>query len=196
MFTGIIETVGKVRRVQSAGRICRLLIQSDISSELHLDQSVCHDGVCLTVVAVKGDTHAVELVPETIARSHFGNTASGDLINLERSMLMSSRLDGHLVQGHVDTVSTCQSIKDEYFSFSLDEAHQPLVVEKGSICINGVSLTVAGMHDNAFRVAIIPYTMEHTNFSAIKEGSQVNVEFDILGKYVRKNLSHHLNTVK
>ncbi|WKK83221.2 riboflavin synthase [Marivirga arenosa] len=189
MFTGIIESLGEVISAKKENTNLILTIKSDISEELKIDQSVSHNGVCLTVTELHPNAHTVVAVKETLTKSSIGGLADGDLINLERCMQMNGRLDGHIVQGHVDGKGKCLSIKDEegswIFEFSYDSTDNVLV-EKGSICINGVSLTCFEVTDSSFKVAIIPYTYEHTNFKKMKKNDEVNLEFDIIGKYVHK----------
>jgi len=193
MFTGIIETLGYVADLTSEGSNTRLKIASSLSPELKVDQSVSHDGVCLTVVKVENEFHWVEAVHETLLKSNLGNAQKGDLLNLERCMLNNGRFDGHIVQGHVDQTGVLKSAKDEngswLYTFEYDPAHGNVTVEKGSIAINGVSLTCFNSKPSAFTVAIIPYTYEHTNFHQLKVGTAVNLEFDIIGKYVKRLLN-------
>jgi riboflavin synthase len=190
MFTGIIETTGKVILVKEEGSNIRFTIASSISSSLKVDQSVSHNGVCLTVVRVKGNEHEVIAVEETIKRTAIKKYIDGTEINLERCLAMNDRIDGHLVQGHVDDVAVCSKIKSNngswIFSFQFNKKNAALLVDKGSVCINGVSLTVIKPSKKKFSVAIIPYTFEHTNFISLKEKDKVNIEFDIIGKYVSK----------
>jgi riboflavin synthase len=190
MFTGIIESVGVVLDRAQEGTNITFLIKSPISHELKIDQSVSHNGVCLTVTGVKGGSHSVTAVRETLGRSTLGILRHGERVNLERCMLNNGRFDGHIVQGHVDTVATCTSIQDENGSWLYDFTHEAgenyITVEKGSISVNGISLTCFNSNSTGFRVAIIPYTHEHTNFKELKKGAQVNLEFDILGKYIRR----------
>ena len=192
MFTGIIETLGEVTAIDSQGTNLVFTITSSISSELKIDQSLSHDGVCLTVVEVNDDSHKVVAIKESLDRSAIGGWEVGSKVNLERAMQMGGRLDGHIVQGHVDTIATCSNVEQEdgswKFTFTLAGEHQGLMVDKGSVTINGVSLTVVSPQDDEFSVAIIPYTYEHTNFNTIREGSKVNIEFDILGKYVKAHM--------
>jgi riboflavin synthase len=192
MFTGIIESLGTVVAVTPEAGNVDISIRSGITHELKIDQSVAHNGVCLTVVSISGDVYRVTAISETLSRSNLGDLKTGDIVNLERSMVVNGRLDGHLVQGHVDVTGVCASVEDSagswIFRFTYPSRYDGLVVEKGSICINGVSLTVAGTGTGWLSVAIIPYTFENTNFSRIKSGSVVNLEFDILGKYVLKSL--------
>jgi len=191
MFTGIIEAVGTVTEVIEAGSNRSFWIKSAISSELKIDQSVAHDGVCLTVDELKEDQHRVTAVKETLSKTNLVSWVPARLINLERSMLMNGRLDGHLVQGHVDTTGTCTAIKEEagswLFTFSFPEEFANLLVEKGSASVNGTSLTVFNVQRSSFSVAIIPYTYEHTNIHQLQRGAPVNLEFDIIGKYVLRN---------
>ena len=190
MFTGIIETIGRVVELKKDQDNLHLVIDSDISNELKIDQSVAHNGVCLTVVALADGTHTVTAVAETLNKSNIGQLKEGNLINLERCMQMNGRLDGHIVQGHVDQTAICTEVKEmngswEY-TFTYDPKIGNITVEKGSICVNGISLTVVNSQENAFSVAIIPYTYEHTNMQELKEGDPVNLEFDIIGKYVAR----------
>jgi riboflavin synthase len=189
MFTGIIETVGEVVAVLGHDEIFEMTVRSSVSSELKVDQSVNHNGVCLTIVHVSNGMHRVQLIRETIARSTFGNVKAGDRINLERAMQASGRYEGHVVQGHVDVTGEVVGIEDGLYEISYAEANGPLLVEKGSVCINGVSLTIARLSDESFSVAIIPYTLDHTNFNQLKVGDTVNLEFDILGKYLVRMIS-------
>ena len=190
MFTGIIESVGVVTSLTHEGTNLRLRIKSAISPELKIDQSVSHNGVCLTVVAVQDDSHEVVAVKETLSKSNLGQLALHDFVNLERCMIANGRFDGHIVQGHVDQTGRCIGVKDEngswLFDFEYDPSSEMITVEKGSIAINGVSLTCFNSTRNRFRVAIIPYTFEHTSFKTLKAGDHVNLEFDIVGKYVKR----------
>ncbi|MBL0127793.1 MAG: riboflavin synthase [Flavobacteriales bacterium] len=192
MFTGIVEEVGRVVSVKESGTNRTLSIQARMTPELRVDQSVAHNGVCLTVVSVDGDHFDVTAVKETLERSTIGALKVGDGVNLERCLRIGDRLDGHMVQGHVDGVTTCASVKDENgswtYTFRLPEAKH-LLVYKGSVCINGVSLTIASLDDESFSVAIIPYTHAHTTFRDLKAGDQLNLEFDVLGKYVARKLA-------
>ncbi|MDX1407655.1 MAG: riboflavin synthase [Saprospiraceae bacterium] len=192
MFTGIIEAVGTIVEIQPGvtGGL-RVTVESPLSSSFRVDQSVSHDGVCLTVVQVNGNRHQLDVVEETLQRSRFGELQIGDHVNLERSMKTNARLDGHIVQGHVDAVGVCTAIRDGYYAFRYPAKYATLVVEKGSICINGVSLTVAALEADTLEVALIPYTLEHTNLGTLQAGSKVNLEFDVLGKYVQKHLEHY-----
>jgi len=190
MFTGIIEALGVVKAIRKEGTNYHFTISSPISDELKIDQSISHNGVCLTVVEQEAGTHVVTAIEETIIRSNLGQLKEGDIVNLERAMLANARLDGHMVQGHVDTTCTCTHIEEVrgswYFTFeyALNPLH--ILVDKGSICVNGVSLTVVEPTDNTFKVAIIPFTFDHTNFMSFKVGDQINLEFDILGKYIAR----------
>lgn len=190
MFTGIIETLGTVQRIEKEGDNVHFAIESSISSSLKIDQSVAHNGVCLTVVGVNDNMHAVTAIAETLQKSSLGNLSVGAKVNLERCMEMNGRLDGHMVQGHVDQTAVCVLLKElngswEY-RFKYDPSLGNVTVEKGSICVNGISLTVVNSADDEFSVFIIPYTHEHTNLHEVKEGDTVNLEFDIIGKYVAR----------
>ncbi len=190
MFTGIIESIGTVDAVIREGENLMLTISSNISSSLTIDQSVAHNGVCLTVVRIDGDTHQVVAIGETLLKTTLGSLSPGDIVNLERAMLLTNRLDGHIVQGHVDGIAKCAAIEEQegswQYLFEYDKAFQQLIVEKGSICLNGISLTVFDLVENKFKVAIIPYTYEHTNIHLLQVGTAVNIEFDIIGKYVAR----------
>lgn len=197
MFTGIIETLGTVQNIQREGDNIHFTIASHISSELKIDQSVAHNGVCLTVVALNDNTHTVTAIDETLQKTNLGNLQVGAKVNLERCMQMNARLDGHIVQGHVDQTATCILVKKldgswEY-RFKYDASKGNVTVEKGSICVNGISLTVVNSADDEFSVFIIPYTHEHTNLQDVKAGDTVNLEFDIIGKYVARLMSKRLN---
>lgn len=190
MFTGIIETLGTVQNIQRDGGNVHYTIQSAISSELKIDQSVAHNGVCLTVVSLTENTHTVTAIEETLQKSNLGNLKVGAKVNLERCMQMNARLDGHIVQGHVDQTATCILVNEldgswEY-RFKYDATKGNVTVEKGSICVNGISLTVVNSVEDEFSVFIIPYTHEHTNLQEVKQGDSVNLEFDIIGKYVAR----------
>ena len=190
MFTGIIETLGIVKEIQKDGDNLHLTITSDITKELKIDQSVAHNGVCLTVVAIDNNDYTVTAIKETIDKTTLGDWQVGDLVNLERAMKLGDRLDGHIVQGHVDQTGVCKSVTEAngswYFSFEYDSKLNNITIEKGSITVNGVSLTVVNSQPNGFTVAIIPYTFEHTNFKTFKVGSKINLEFDVVGKYVAR----------
>lgn len=188
MFTGIIETMARLERRKKEGSNVHLYFSSSISHELKVDQSLSHNGVCLTVVGVRENEYKVTAIDETLKRSNLGDLKPGDLVNLERCMMANGRFDGHIVQGHVDTIAVCTSVKDLKGSFEFGFKYKParnfVTVEKGSITVNGVSLTVVKSKRDSFSVHIIPYTIEHTNFKSIKKGSKVNLEFDVIGKYV------------
>lgn len=190
MFTGIIEALGTVQRIEKEGTNVHFTIASPISSELKIDQSIAHNGVCLTVVACNENEHVVTAIQETLDKTNLNEWQEGSAINLERCLKLGDRLDGHMVQGHVDTTATCVSKinQDGSWLFTFEYVAKPgfITVEKGSITVNGTSLTAFNSTDNSFSVAIIPYTYEHTNFSQIEIGSTVNLEFDILGKYIAK----------
>ena len=190
MFTGIIESLGKVTNVKVDRGNIDFTIESEISNELKIDQSVSHNGVCLTVTETSDNTHTVTAVKETLEKSSLKSFSVNDLINLERAMKLGERLDGHLVQGHVDGVAKCLgvSINDGswIYKFEFDIKNEMLLIEKGSICINGVSLTVFDISENTFKVTIIPYTHENTSFKKLKEGDIVNIEFDMIGKYLAR----------
>lgn len=192
MFTGIIEEVGKVDHITQEGSNYHFNIQANFANELKIDQSVAHNGVCLTVVACNENSYQVTAIKETLDKTNLGNWKVGTAVNLERGMRLNAHLDGHIVQGHVDQTATCTSVKEEdgswMFSFSYSPKQQNVTIEKGSITINGVSLTVVDSGLNNFSVAIIPYTYEHTNFHTLKKGDVVNLEFDVIGKYVKRLL--------
>jgi len=190
MFTGIIETLGIITAVRKENENVHITIRSSITSELKIDQSVAHNGICLTVVAIENDTYTVTAIQETILKTNLGDWKVNDIVNLERAMKLGDRLDGHIVQGHVDQTAICQSITETngswLFTFEYDSTYKNITIEKGSITVNGVSLTVVNSKNNAFSVAIIPYTYEHTNFKDFREGSKINLEFDVIGKYVAR----------
>ena len=190
MFTGIIESLGKITDLKVDRGNIDFTIESDISKELKVDQSVSHNGVCLTVIETSNNTHTVTAVKETLDKSSLTNFSVNDLINLERAMKLGERLDGHLVQGHVDGVAKCLGISVNdgswIYKFEFDISNEMLLIEKGSICINGVSLTVFDIAENTFKVTIIAYTYENTSFKTLKEGDIVNIEFDMIGKYLAK----------
>ena len=192
MFTGIIETLGKITNLKKDGDNLHISISSDISDQLKIDQSVAHNGVCLTVVELKPGEHTVTAIAETLLKTNLGELQLGNLVNLERCMQMNGRLDGHIVQGHADQTATCVKLIEREgsweYTFQYDATTGNITVEKGSICVNGISLTVFNSQENHFSVAIIPYTFEHTNLKNIKAGSTVNLEFDIIGKYVSRLL--------
>jgi riboflavin synthase len=190
MFTGIIEGFGKVIELKSDQENLHITLESKLTRELKIDQSLAHNGVCLTVVDIKGNKYVVTAIQETILKSNLGNLKLGDFINLERAMKINGRLDGHIVQGHVDQTGKCIGVENKdgswiyEFKYTLDPGN--ITIEKGSITINGVSLTVINSGINTFSVAIIPYTYNHTNFNFIKVGDIVNLEFDMIGKYIKK----------
>lgn len=190
MFTGIIETLAKVEDITKENSNVHFTFSSSITGELKVDQSVSHNGVCLTVVKIDGNKYVVTAIDETLKRTNLGELKVGDHVNLERCMPANGRFDGHIVQGHVDTTATCTKVTDLKGSWEFEFEHtvskQNITVEKGSITINGVSLTVVKSTNSSFSVHIIPYTFEHTNFKTIKPGSKINLEFDIVGKYVSK----------
>jgi riboflavin synthase len=190
MFTGIIETLGKVQDVRNENDNLHISVQSSITNELKIDQSVAHNGVCLTVIAIENDVYTVTAISETIQKTNLGNWKIGDSLNLERAMLLGSRLDGHIVQGHVDQTGICTAVREAngswYYTFEYDTNLNNITIEKGSITVNGVSLTVVNSKENEFSVAIIPYTYEHTNFKDFEVGTKINLEFDVIGKYVSR----------
>ena len=192
MFTGIIEDLGKIVSITPSGTNLNISVEASISPELKIDQSVSHNGVCLTVIDVSGNNYTVTAIEETLSKSNLGNLKAGDFVNLERCVVANGRLDGHIVQGHVDTTANCREIENQdgswIFRFSHAEKPNFITVEKGSITVNGVSLTVVESSPNGFSVAIIPFTYDHTNFHTLKTGDQVNIEFDIIGKYVARLL--------
>ncbi len=195
MFTGIIERLGKVIAIKKEVTNCHFSIESGIESEIYIDQSIAHNGVCLTVVSIDDNNYVVTAIKETMDKTNLGEVKVGDYINLERAAISgSTRLDGHMVQGHVDGTTKCLNVEDVdgswYFTFQLDKNNAPLVVNKGSICINGVSLTVVNPTNSEFQVAIIPYTYEHTSFKFLKAGDSVNLEYDIIGKYVQRYMDN------
>lgn len=192
MFSGIIESTARVESLARQGSSLRITLGCSFADELHVDQSVAHNGVCLTVESVQGDSYTLTAIAETLDRSNLGSFTVGDEVNVERAMRPDSLLDGHIVQGHVDTTARCTSIREADGSYVYSFAYLPqttsgyVTVEKGSVTVNGVSLTVCNSKENSFDVAIIPYTYEHTNFHALKVGSTVNIEFDIIGKYIAR----------
>ncbi|MBP1838723.1 riboflavin synthase [Formosa algae] len=192
MFTGIIENLGRVANLKSDQDNLHVTIESHLASELKIDQSVAHNGVCLTVVGIKDNTYTVTAIQETLNKTNLGTLKVNDLVNLERAMLLGDRLDGHIVQGHVDQTATCIAVKETsgswLFTFDYDKELNNITIEKGSITVNGTSLTVVDSKRNQFSVAIIPFTYEHTNFKYFKVGDAVNLEFDVLGKYVKRLL--------
>jgi riboflavin synthase len=190
MFTGIIESLGIIKDLQSEQDNLHISVDCSITNELKIDQSVAHNGVCLTVVAIKDNVYTVTAIQETLKKTNVGELKVGSSVNLERAMKLGDRLDGHIVQGHVDQIGTCIEIEETngswFFTFEYDSKLSNITIEKGSITVNGVSLTVVNSAENQFSVAIIPYTYEHTNFKNFKIGSSVNLEFDIVGKYLKK----------
>jgi riboflavin synthase len=193
MFTGIVETQGIIKKITGKGTNKTFWIKSSISSKLKVDQSVSHDGVCLTVEEIKGNRHRVTAIAETLTKTTLGNWTEGTGINLERCLKINDRLDGHFVQGHVDAVAICTDKKEKdgswEFSFQFPLKFGELIIEKGSVAVNGISLTAFNVTGNTFDVAIIPYTYEHTNMNALNAGQKVNIEFDMLGKYINRKLS-------
>ncbi|MEI7508195.1 MAG: riboflavin synthase [Flavobacterium sp.] len=190
MFTGIIETLGIIKDLQKEDENLHITVSSSITNELKIDQSVAHNGVCLTIIAIENDCYTVTAIKETIEKTNVGDWQIGDVINLERAMKLGDRLDGHIVQGHVDQIGICTLIQETdgswKFTFEYDKVLNNLTIEKGSITVNGVSLTVVDSKINEFSVAIIPFTYEHTNFKTFEVGSKINLEFDVIGKYVAK----------
>ena len=190
MFTGIIETLGTITNIAKEQANIHLTVKSNFTNELKVDQSVAHNGVCLTVVNIKNDEYTVTAIKETLEKTNIGNLKVTDSVNLERGMKLGDRLDGHIVQGHVDQIAKCININKEdgstVFTFNYDYANKNITIEKGSITINGVSLTVVNSKQNEFSVAIIPYTTENTTFKYIELGDYVNLEFDVIGKYVSR----------
>ena len=190
MFTGIIENTARVVKITRENANIHYTLESDLTHELKIDQSVAHNGICLTVVAIDGNHYTVTAIDETLKKTNLGTVKEGDILNMERAMLMNARLDGHIVQGHVDQTATCTNVVNEdgswRYTFEYDGSLQNVTIEKGSICINGVSLTVVDSSRNSFSVAVIPYTYEHTGFKNLKKGDLVNLEFDVIGKYVKR----------
>jgi len=196
MFTGIIESLGRVEKVEVHGTNKTFYIASPLSASFKIDQSVSHNGVCLTVESVENGVHRVTAIEETLVKSNLGEWQRGDVVNIEQCMQLNGRLDGHIVQGHVDETATCEKIStlegSSVFAFRYDSASSNITVEKGSICVNGVSLTVVESGKNYFSVAVIPYTFEHTNFHSLQPGHIVNIEFDVIGKYVSRLMKEKL----
>lgn len=192
MFTGIIETLGSVKNIVQEGENFHITIESNLAPELKIDQSVAHNGVCLTTVNIHENEYTVTAIKETLDKSNFKHLRIGDKLNLERAMILGARLDGHIVQGHVDQTAICTDVIEEdgswVFSFEYNTAFNNITIEKGSITVNGTSLTVVNSKKNSFSVAIIPYTYEFTNFHTFKKGTVVNLEFDVIGKYVARLL--------
>ncbi len=190
MFTGIIEDLGTIINLDKDRDNLHLTVKSSLTPQLKIDQSVAHNGVCLTVVSKTEDSYVVTAINETLRKTNLSDLSNGDNINLERAMILGSRLDGHMVQGHVDQIGICSNVKEENGSWRYDFTYDPslgnLTIEKGSITINGVSLTVIDSKQNGFSVAIIPYTYENTVFKSLKKGDKINLEFDVIGKYVKR----------
>lgn len=190
MFTGIIEDLGIIKKLEKDDGNLDLTLTTSITSELKIDQSVAHNGVCLTVVSIEGDNYIVTAIKETLDKTNLGLLKEGDIVNIERAMKLGDRLDGHIVQGHVDQTAKCISISEEsgswLFTFRYDKSLRNITIEKGSVTVNGVSLTVVNSKTDVFSVAIIPYTYNHTTFKDIKVGDTVNLEFDVIGKYVKR----------
>ena len=190
MFTGIIESMGEIISLTNEGSNVHIEVKSPITKELKIDQSLAHNGVCLTVVEINDDNYIVTAIKETLDKSNLGDLKINSLVNLERSMKLEERLDGHIVQGHVDQTAICTNVVEEegsaYYTFKYDNAYDNITIEKGSITVNGVSLTVVDSKENEFSVAIIPYTIENTNFKEFKKGTKVNLEFDVVGKYIKR----------
>jgi riboflavin synthase len=193
MFTGIIENTAEVVNLQFEGSNLNITLDCPLAAQFKVDQSIAHNGVCLTVVAINENKYTVTAIEETLAKTNLGSIELGDLLNIERAMLMNGRLDGHIVQGHVDQIATCVEVKENegswIFTFNYDSTTGNVTIEKGSICINGVSLTVIDSLNDRFSVAIIPYTYENTGFHQFQLGSIVNLEFDVIGKYVKRLLN-------
>ena len=190
MFTGIIETLGVIQEIEKDKGNIHITIDSSITAELQIDQSVAHNGICMTVVAINNDSYTVTAIGETVKKTNLSYWKIGDTINLERAMKLGDRLDGHIVQGHVDQIGTCIAAQETngswFYTFEYDENLNNITIEKGSITVNGVSLTVVNSQKNKFSVAIIPYTYEHTNFKTFEVGTKINLEFDVIGKYVSR----------
>jgi len=194
MFTGIIETLGIIKQLRKENDNLHVTVESTLTNELKIDQSVAHNGVCLTVVAIRDNQYTVTAIRETLEKTNVGDWNEGDALNLERAMRLGDRLDGHIVQGHVDQIGMCTHIENAngswYFTFQYDASLTNITIEKGSITVNGVSLTVVNSKENEFSVAIIPYTYEHTNFHNFQIGTKINLEFDMIGKYVSRLYSY------
>ncbi|KLT69625.1 MULTISPECIES: riboflavin synthase [Flavobacterium] len=190
MFTGIIETLGRIHEIQKDQNNLHVTVESSITNELKIDQSVSHNGICLTVVAIKDNCYTVTAIEETILKTNIGDWKANDIVNLERGMKLGDRLDGHIVQGHVDQTGTCTNIQEANgswnYTFEYDKNLSNITIEKGSITVNGVSLTVVNSKTNEFSVSIIPYTYENTNFKNFKIGTKINLEFDVVGKYISR----------
>jgi riboflavin synthase len=194
MFTGIIETLGTVQEIKKDKDNLHITLASTITDELQIDQSVAHNGICMTVVAISKTLYTVTAIGETVKKTNISYWKTGDIVNLERAMKLGDRLDGHIVQGHVDQIGNCISALETngswYYTFEYDESIKNITIEKGSITVNGVSLTVVDSRNNQFSVAIIPYTFENTNFKSFEVGTKVNLEFDLIGKYISKLYSN------
>jgi riboflavin synthase len=194
MFTGIIESLGTVQEIKKEKDNLHITIASTITDELQIDQSIAHNGICMTVVAINKNLYTVTAIGETVKKTNISFWKKGDIVNLERAMKLGDRLDGHIVQGHVDQIGNCISAKETNgswsYTFQYDESIKNITIEKGSITVNGVSLTVVDSRNNQFSVAIIPYTFENTNFKTFEEGTKVNLEFDLIGKYISKLYSN------
>ena len=190
MFTGIVEEIGKISDLKKSGSNLDISVEAKMTPELKIDQSVSHNGICLTVVSVENSSYTITAVNETLQKTNLGSLKVGDPVNLERGMKLGARLDGHIVQGHVDQTAICKTIAEKdgswHFTFEYDPEIGNITIEKGSITVNGVSLTVVDSKKNEFSVAIIPYTYEHTTFKTLKKGDTVNLEFDVIGKYVKR----------
>lgn len=197
MFTGIIEQTGIISSVEINGSNHTFRLKSALATELKVDQSVSHNGVCMTVEEINGDHYRITAIEETIQKTNLAHWKPGTIVNLERCMQMNGRLDGHIVQGHVDTTAVCKKIIEKSgsweFDFEIEENFAHLIIEKGSICLNGISLTIFNVTKNSFTVAIIPYTYNHTNVNHVKKGDMVNIEFDILGKYISRMIALNNN---
>jgi len=195
MFTGIIETLGIIKAIRKENENLHISITSSITNELKIDQSVAHNGICLTIIAIENDSYTVTAIQETTLKTTIGDWKVNDIVNLERAMKLGDRLDGHIVQGHIDQTGICKSITETngswLFTFDYDSSYNNITIEKGSITVNGVSLTVVNSKKNEFSVAIIPYTFSNTNFKNFKIGTKINLEFDVIGKYVAR--LHALN---
>lgn len=196
MFSGIVESTARVAGIEAEGGNKHFTLECDFTQELRIDQSIAHNGVCLTVVAIDGNRYTVTAIHETLIKSNLGDLAIGDIVNLERSMRPDALLDGHIVQGHVDQTALCTAVEEAggswYYTFRYDPSAGNVTVEKGSITVNGVSLTVVNSQDDSFQVAIIPYTYEHTNFHTFEVGTKVNLEFDIVGKYITRLMERYM----
>jgi riboflavin synthase len=199
MFTGIIKSLGKIEKIVKEGTNIHFTVAADISKELKIDESVSHNGTCLTVVERDDNQYVVTAIEETLIKTNLGGLKEGDSVNLERAMISGGRLDGHIVQGHVDTTGTCVKVEEKdgswHFSFKYQPTMDLMLVDKGSICLNGVSLTVVDPIEDIFSVAIIPFTYEHTTFKNLKPGDAVNLEFDVLGKYIAKYMQTYMPAV-